>query len=109
MSDVEKIRNNVNMTEFILTPRGSGKTTRLIKISAETKYPIVCVSENAAKEISDKAISLGIDIPQPVSFHSCKEGFLGKSVRGILIDNVELLLRHLAGVPVIAVTASKED
>lgn len=77
---------------MILKGRGEGKTTELVKLSAETGYPIVVGCKYHTDEIKNIAIKLGVKIPKPISIH--------KDVRGVrlekvLIDHTEILLCYL--------------
>jgi len=58
--------------EIIVGDRGAGKTTRALGLSAETGGIIVCLSESQCKIIKDKAMHLGLSIPDPVTYASLK-------------------------------------
>ncbi len=92
--------------KIIIKGKGEGKTTDLIRMSHELFYYIICHSRDEASRIFIKAQSMGLDIPHPLTFDEFIIGeFYAKGIRGFLIDNVELLLAHLArGVEIGAIT-----
>jgi hypothetical protein len=93
--------------EKIIMKRGYGKTTQLIKKSAETKNYIVCRNSDEAREIQCKAMKLGLDIPFPITYTEfIEKKYCGKNINGFLIDNVDILLEFISNVPVNAITLS---
>ena len=75
--------------------RNCGKTTELIKISAETGYPIVCVSKAIAHVISSQAHDLGFKIPFPITFRELP--LKSSKYKAVLVDEIEHLLEELIG------------
>lgn len=85
--------------QVIIGGRRSGKTTELIKRSAESGIYILVSNRARASQISDQARAMGYDIPFPVTleeYHRSR-GFAGSSIRrdGVYIDNVEDILRRM--------------
>lgn len=97
--------------KYIIKPRGYGKTADLIRISADSGKLILCLSNAQTEYIVDKAKLMKLDIPDPINLHS---NFEGRDLsNGILIDEVEQILRYLLaqkGISKIdAVTLSLDD
>lgn len=92
--------------KFVGLGRRAGKTVEMIKMSAASGSYVVCHSQREAHRIFREASGMGLSIPFPITFAEFKRGeFHPVGVRGLLIDNVDLLLQDLArGAPVHAVT-----
>lgn len=74
--------------------RGSGKTTMVIKKSAETGARIITHNSMTAYIINKQAKDLGYKIPKPMSIRT----YLNKKERhnnGIILDELELILSNL--------------
>lgn len=90
--------------KIINKPRGSGKTTDLIKISSETGIPILCRDQQMVKFIKDKAkYEFKLDIPNPVYL-----GMRGLFPHEVLIDELELILRDCLNTNVKVATMTGE-
>lgn len=78
--------------------RGNGKTTYLIKKSAELQYPIICHSEKQKELIKKKAEKMELGIPEPISVNSIN---FRENLRGIdyntelLIDDLDIILHKI--------------
>ena len=85
-------------------PRQSGKTDELIKLAAARKAYLVVFSCREAQRCQERAKSLGLSLYFPLTYEEFVKGdFYGKGLNGLLIDDVEDLLRYMArGVGVIA-------
>lgn len=94
--------------QIILRPRQMGKTTELIRMSAETFAYIIVRSKNDATRIFHQAKEVGLDIPFPLTFQEFISGeYFGKNIKGFLIDNADDLLQSLSkGVPVQAISVT---
>lgn len=89
----------------IILDRGKGKTTELIKMSAETGDYIVVGSLDECSFVSDMARKLGYNIPFPISYQEfVNKQYHAKGIKGFLIDNVERLVQYMSNVPVNAIT-----
>lgn len=96
--------------EKIIKERASGKTTELIKKSAETGDYIVCYSLDQATNIQFRAKEMGLNIPFPISFREFINGEYGRNnIKGFLIDDLDCCLQQLTNVPINAITMSIED
>ena len=93
--------------EIIYKERGKGKTTDLIKLSAEKGYYIVCKGRDESQRIASQAIEMGLSIPLPITFNEFLCSDYGYCVKGFLIDNADILLSHLGRGRVKAATLTK--
>lgn len=79
--------------KIITGERQSGKTTKLIRIAAETGAYIVCRSIEEAQRIHKLSRDKGVKIPLPVTY---KE-FLQSTVRNrYVVDNADDLLQYIS-------------
>lgn len=78
--------------EVIIRPRQSGKTTDLIRRSAETKEVIVVPFERDVALLRDKAEDHGLRIPQPISWTAFSARRYSVAVPGLLIDDLDFCL-----------------
>lgn len=75
----------------IVKTRGLGKTSDLIRLSAEKQIPIVTM--DTPKKLQEKASSMGYDIPTPLN-PSQVHGYSGST---ILVDDADRILSALIG------------
>lgn len=86
--------------------RQCGKSRYLIKRSAETRIPILTFNGVAAQIIKSEAASLGLEIPNPIWIDALK-GVCGTvDKRGVLVDEIELVVQRLLNVKVHESTTS---
>ena len=90
----------------IVGGRGSGKTTELIKMSAETGIPICVRNRSRIKNIVYMANRLGVEIPEPIVIYN--QRFL-KERRTIMIDDVQDVLFDIYGTEVVCATFDKDS
>ena len=96
--------------KVIVSGRGTGKTTALIRLSAEGGCYIVCHSWEEANRVYGRAVEMGLRIPVPITHDEfLSSRYYGRGIRGFLIDNVDMLLSRLSSVPIIAFTATIEE
>ena len=96
----------------IIGGRGTGKSTELIRRSADTGNYIVVPNKRRANHLFKQAKDMGINIPYPVTWDEIKHGIDGKSrlSLGILIDDVEDLLRYIfIGIHIEGITLTNND
>ena len=97
--------------KVFLKKRREGKTTELVKMSAETQTYILTLNRIRVEEIVKTANKLGLLIPYPITleeYYSTK--FRGSYIREILIDDADDILREIFNVVKInAITMTKED
>lgn len=95
--------------KIIIKPRQSGKTTKLIKMSAKSGACIVCRTEHEVQALFHMAKNDGINIPKPISYAAfVGSRYVGKNINAFLIDNVDLLLEHISLIRIEAITLTKE-
>lgn len=75
---------------IIYKSRGKGKTTELVKLSASTNTPILCMS---TAHIYDVAKELGVKIPTPIAV----KDYTPFSHENILVDDAEYVLEYFIG------------
>ena len=98
------------MTKVIAKGRGEGKTTELIKLSAETGKYILVANQQRAMNISDMAGKMGLYIPFPVTVQEAlKYSFRGTFIKEILVDDAEDVLQSLFRVNINAITVTTEE
>lgn len=90
-------------------PERSGKTTALIKECAEKGGYIVCHSFTQASILADIAKKLDLSINFPMTFSEYIRGdFNPKGVEKVYIDDIDLCLRTISKVPIVAMTLRME-
>lgn len=99
------------MTEYIIVERRSGKTTELIRRSAETGAYILVANKSTASLVFKQAKMNDYDIPYPITINEVLSCTIDRSVwlKGILIDELDMILsRLLVEVPIHAVTITQQ-
>ena len=86
------------MTDVIVGPRQNGKTTELIKLSAERNEYIIVSTLDMAQIVAKQARDMGLRIPYPVAFCElpCQSRFIGE----VLVDEAQTILQLVIGKPV---------
>lgn len=85
--------------DIIIGKRGYGKTTKLIRRSADENLYILVATSQRAYQVAQMATEMGLTIPFPVTvdeyFRSDK--FRGSSIRrdGLLIDDADDVLQAI--------------
>lgn len=97
--------------KVIARPRGGGKTTEVIKLSAESGAYIVCHNIHEVERVAALAKELGLDINYPITsnefiHHSDGSPFVRKPV---IIDNIELFLEYTMRYPIGTITVSIDE
>jgi len=96
--------------DTIITERGGGKTTELIKLANKRGLYIVCQNPD---NLASYAQRLKIDIYHPLSFDEYLDGrFNGRAIKEIIIDNADDLLKYVAqklGTRISAISITNED
>lgn len=101
---------------IIIGKRGTGKTTELLKESAEKQIYILTATKHRARALFDSARDRGLIIPFPVTLEEYFQGskFIGSSIRrdGLLIDDADDVLQQIfAEIPIrsIAMTDYRDN
>jgi len=91
--------------EIISGARMTGKTTELIRKSAESgSYMVVATMYEAARAMG-AAAALGLQIPTPITYSEFeRREYAGNNIRGFLIDNADRLLQQMTHVPIESIT-----
>ena len=97
--------------KIIAKPRQQGKTTEMIKISAEKNIYIACLNQREAQRIFSQAKYMGLKIPYPVTFDNLldREYFAGSMIKDVLIDNADRLLEYIVRPLYISAASFTED
>ena len=95
--------------KIILKPIRAGKTTELIKLSAEKQFSIICFNRQEALRVASNAKYHGFKIPFPMTYDELiNKYYYGKGIKGILVDNADMFIDYIAGelyVEAITITA----
>lgn len=75
----------------IIKPRQGGKTTDLIKISSETKYPIIVRNQMEVNRVKQMAGELGLEIPDPLYIRDAMNTRMLYTSK-VLVDDAEFVL-----------------
>ena len=78
---------------FIHGGRASGKTTLLLKRSADTGMPILTTNYHRLRWYKEYALSIGLKIPEPILWKNRPLGL--SSDTKVLIDNGEEIINHI--------------
>lgn len=82
--------------KVIVRPRQMGKTTELIRMSNETGHVIVVPFQKFVERVERLAIKHDIPIKKPMTIAKLKE-CQDDTIKGVLIDNADYILRDLIG------------
>lgn len=98
----------------IIKPRQSGKSTELVKRSAEQKIPIITRNKNECKYLKSIAEKLNLEIPDPICIKTAMNTLLLQSDK-VIIDDAEYILNYMmknlcrAEIDTIAMTEYGDD
>ena len=96
--------------DIIISGKGSGKTTRLIKMADKYNGLIVCINRKDAGRIAEMAIRLGYTINLPITFDEfLSHQYYSQGVKRFFIDNADMLIQHMTNVAVEAITITQEE
>ncbi len=95
--------------KVIVRDRGMGKTTELIRMSHESGCYIVCGTRDDVVRTFHQAQEMGLDIHFPLTYEEfLKRQYHTGSIKGLLIDDVDRLIQHIAVVHVNAISVTGE-
>jgi|GEM_PF-1278394 len=91
--------------------RGTGKTRLLIEKSAETNYPILCVTNSSKNYIKSLASKLKLDIPEPIKADDIQKvkSLTQYKDRVYLVDELPYVFESITGIKVDTATITCED
>ncbi len=97
--------------KMIIKPRQTGRTTELIKMSAENNLYIVTTDRQRALFIAKMAQDLGLIIPFPITLRELPIRPHSSFIKEVLIDDADHVLELCVGVKIKAITmeATHED
>lgn len=94
--------------KVIAMNRGTGKTTKLIKLCSKSGGYIVC-RRSSVNLIMEHTKKLGLSIPYPLSYEEfISRNYCARGVKKVYIDDLDDFLNYISSVPVEAVTVDKE-
>jgi hypothetical protein len=98
------------VTEIIVRGRRGGKTTELIRRSAETGAYIVCTDHRRAWQVKQEAEAMGLHIQFPLTSLEWQRGsYYPPGIPGLLFDDLDRIIAGMTTVPVLAATWTSED
>lgn len=83
------------MTDIYISGRQFGKTTKLIKESAQTGATIAVATYHMAQHVLFMAERMGLEIPQPVTYAEIFKNFRENRTRRYLVDELQMMLSQL--------------
>ena len=87
---------------IVIGDRQRGKTTELIKLSAEKQIPILALNRNLQRQIIIRALELELQIPEPVLIKDIIPSTDGtrrvSSIGRLIVDDSLDLLQMLLGI-----------
>jgi hypothetical protein len=90
--------------KLIVGSASSGKTKRLLELSAANQVPILCESIERVERLVVKARGYGFNIPMPIVAEELKA-----DVKLVYIDEIDNLVEKLLKVNVGAVSINKDS
>lgn len=91
--------------KIILGTSGSGKTKRLLELSAINGTPILCESQARVERLLEKAKGYGYQIPLPIAY----ENFENSKVKEVYVDDVNVFLEGILGAKISASTINQDE
>jgi len=83
--------------KLLLGGKRSGKTTKLIRLSAATEAVLVVSSHVVVGSILDSAKYLGLSIPKPITFHAFVHStHIESAPNGYLIDDLYACMQSVS-------------
>jgi hypothetical protein len=97
ISNGDLVEIEENKTKVICGFRQSGKTTKLIIMSAQKQIPIVVRNTAIGFCIEERARNMGLEIPKPITFGQITIPHLarGRTINSVLIDDVDYFIRMM--------------
>jgi hypothetical protein len=94
------------MNKSAIDVQQSNSACQLIKLSHETGYPIVTVTQEAANEVERQALNMGISIPVPFCYRSgaFADGLL--SNMNVLVMDADTMISAILNTKVAGITIS---
>lgn len=90
--------------KILLGSPSTGKTKKLLELSANTGVPVLCESTARVERLLEKARGYGFRIPTPVTYDT-----LNPSIKAVYIDELSSLVERMLNVRVEAYTINNTD
>ncbi len=90
--------------KIILGNPGSGKTKKILQMSAENNIPVLCESQARRERLFVKARGYGFSIPDPIVYNE-----IPSDVKVVYVDDVKRLLEVMFNLDVSAVSINVEN
>lgn len=90
--------------QIIFGNPGSGKTKRLLEMSAKNNIPVLVESEARVQRLLVKAQGYGVKIPAPITINQLNDG-----IKAVYIDDVKRLVEGVLKVSLQAITVNNDD
>ena len=83
--------------KILYQERATGKTSQAIWESHDNNYVIVCNNEMQVGYIKEKAIKMGLTIPNPISLNQLinTDSIRGRKIDGLIFDDAEFALQYI--------------
>lgn len=96
------------MDVVITAARGAGKTTELIRYAAAEQLTIVTADARLADFTRTMARHMGVRIPDLITWADldAHRGYYTRGTPGLAIDDLDLCIQQMTGIPVRAATLS---
>lgn len=81
-----------------ISGRQTGKTEKLIRLSAEKQIPILVTSIASVRQLQERAKKMELTIPEPISISQLmSDGYLNdiSEIPNIIVDDAEFVLREI--------------
>ncbi|AGF91228.1 hypothetical protein HAPG_00042 [Halorubrum phage GNf2] len=94
--------------EVISGPRGSGKTTELIRVANENNARLVCHTKERCKQVVESDMYPELD-KRPISYNDVINGKIRGTQDSIVIDDMEFFINHFVSTEIngFAITADE--
>ena len=101
--------------KVIVGNRGSGKTRKLVELSARMNRTILVASKELVRTTFQMAQDLGLDISMPMTYNEFmnakQDAILGKKmlIEGVILDDANVFVEYMLRSPVIAMAVTSND
>ena len=90
--------------QIIFGNPGSGKTKKLLEMSAKNNIPILAESEARVQRLLVKAQGYGVRIPAPITINQLNDG-----IKEVYIDDVKRLVEVVLKVDLKGITVNRDE
>lgn len=87
--------------QAIVKPHLSGKTDDVLRLALEDFSYIVCPTQRDARRLWQRALELGLDIPQPIPWREFLKGrYHTQGVSSFIIDDLDRCVQGMTSVEI---------